>query len=111
VDTTDRAARTAISILGGILLIVAMMLLWGAFVYRGYGEDAPNEALSALLVLSGWAWGTVAAFVGARYLRGYEWLAGIVVLAAGLPIIILTGFAITVAACSGNWFGHSCMFS
>ena len=110
-DTAARASRTALSILGGIAFIVAMMLLWGVFFYRGYGEEDRNQPMSVVMILAAWAWGTMAAFGVARYLRGYEWLAGIVVLAAGLPTIMLTVLAIASAACAGHWGSHTCLFS
>jgi hypothetical protein len=110
-ETTDRASSTALSILGGIAFIVAMMLLWGVFFYRGYGEEGRNQPMSVVMILSAWAWGTMAAFLLARYLRGYEWVAGIVVLVAGFPTIMLTVLAIASAACAGHWGSHSCLFS
>jgi hypothetical protein len=110
-DSSDWFARTLVAALLGPAALVGLMLLWGIFFYRGYGEDHPSESLSMGFIVAAWIVSIFVALVSANRLRASQWVAGGVAVAAGLPIIIAMTIGIGIAACAGHWGSQSCLFS
>jgi hypothetical protein len=102
---------TLVGVVAGLLSLVVLVLVWGFFFYRGYGEARPDPTLSQAFLILSWGASAVAAVLVTRWFGGWTWLAALATAAAALPLGFATIFAIMAAACDGNWFGHSCAFS